>query len=95
MPVVVPVKFAFAAHELWFDHATRTSSLAITPSAPERGTEIGLVTADPFECIPELAAPPARQALPPTPTSIALTTWPTPRGRHVRSAVWWRRTVWT
>ena len=50
MPVVVPVKFAFAARELWFDprgldilegdHAICTT---------ERGTEIGLVTADPFE----------------------------------------------
>ena len=59
MPVVVPVKFAFAAHELWFDprdldilagdHAICTT---------ERGTEIGLVTADPFEVHPEeLAAP--------------------------------------
>ena len=59
MPVVVPVKFAFAARELWFDprgldilegdHAICTT---------ERGTEIGLVTADPFEVEPEeLAAP--------------------------------------
>ena len=59
MPVVVPVKFAFAARELWFDprnldilegdHAICTT---------ERGTEIGLVTADPFEVDPEeLAAP--------------------------------------
>ena len=59
MPVVVPVKFAFAARELWFDprgldilegdHAICTT---------ERGTEIGLVTADPFDVEPEeLAAP--------------------------------------
>lgn len=59
MPVVVPVKFAYAAHELWFDpngldivegdHAICTT---------ERGTEIGLVTADPFEVeLTSLAAP--------------------------------------
>ncbi len=59
MPVVVPVQFAFAAHELWFDprdldilagdHASCTT---------ERGTEIGLVTAAPFAVHPEeLAAP--------------------------------------
>lgn len=59
MPVVVPVKFAFAARELWFDprdldilegdHAICTT---------ERGTEIGLVTADPYQVdTSELAAP--------------------------------------
>lgn len=59
MPVVVPVKFAFASRDLWFgpqgldiveaDHAICST---------ERGTEIGLVTADPFE-VPEdeLSAP--------------------------------------
>ncbi len=50
MPVVVPVKFAYAGRDLWFDpqgldivegdHAICTT---------ERGTEIGLVTSDPFE----------------------------------------------
>ena len=59
MPVVVPVKFAFAAHELWFD----PQRLDIVEGdhaicSTERGTEIGLVTADPFEVHPdELAAP--------------------------------------
>ena len=50
MPVVVPVKFTYASRDLWFDpcgldivegdHAICTT---------ERGTEIGLVTSDPFE----------------------------------------------
>lgn len=59
MPVVVPVKFAFASRELWFDPKQldiMAGDHAICST--ERGTEIGLVTADPFE-VPasELAAP--------------------------------------
>lgn len=59
MPVVVPVKFAFASRDLWFD----PQGLDILAGdhaicSTERGTEIGLVTADPFD-VPEseLAAP--------------------------------------
>ncbi len=59
MPVVVPVKFAFASRDLWFD----PNGLDILEAdhaicSTERGTEIGLVTADPFE-VPEceLSAP--------------------------------------
>lgn len=59
MPVVVPVKFAFAARELWFDprHLDIVEGdYAICTT--ERGTEIGLVTADPFDVdSEELAAP--------------------------------------
>ncbi|WP_102337955.1 PSP1 domain-containing protein [Collinsella provencensis] len=59
MPVVVPVKFSFAAHELWFDPRDLDiveGDYAICST--ERGTEIGLVTADPFEVEEEeLAAP--------------------------------------
>ena len=59
MPVVVPVKFAFAGRDLWFDPQGLDiveADYAICKT--ERGTEIGLVTADPFE-VPasELAAP--------------------------------------
>ena len=59
MPVVVPVKFAFASRELWFDPKQldiMAGDHAICST--ERGTEIGLVTADPFE-VPasELSAP--------------------------------------
>ncbi|MDO4437225.1 MAG: regulatory iron-sulfur-containing complex subunit RicT [Coriobacteriaceae bacterium] len=64
MPVVVPVKFAFAARELWFDpqyldilegdHAVCST---------ERGTEIGLVVADPFEVEPEELAAPLKPVL--------------------------------
>ena len=61
MPVVVPVKFAFASRDLWFDpqglgHRSRPIHGHSVPT--ERGTEIGLVTADPFE-VPEdeLSAP--------------------------------------
>ena len=59
MPVVVPVKFAFAGRDLWFDPQgldIMEADYAICKT--ERGTEIGLVTADPFE-VPasELAAP--------------------------------------
>ena len=50
MPVVVPVKFPFASCDLWFD----PQGLDIVEAdyaicSTERGTEIGLVTADPFE----------------------------------------------
>ena len=50
MPIVVPVKFAFASRDLWFD----PQGLDIVEAdyaicSTERGTEIGLVTADPFE----------------------------------------------
>lgn len=59
MPVVVPVKFAYASRDLWFD----PQGLDIVEAdhaicSTERGCEIGLVTADPFE-VPEaeLSAP--------------------------------------
>ena len=59
MPVVVPVKFAFASRDVWFD----PQGLDIVEAdhaicSTGRGTEIGLVTADPFE-VPEdeLSAP--------------------------------------
>lgn len=50
MPVVVPVRFSFAARDLWFD--PRDVDILEADHAvcsTERGTEIGLVTADPFE----------------------------------------------
>ena len=59
MPVVVPVKFPFAARELWFD----PQDLDIVEGdyavcSTERGTELGLVTEDPYEVEEEdLAAP--------------------------------------
>lgn len=59
MPIVVPVKFAYASRDLWFD----PQGLDIVEGdhaicSTERGTEIGLVTADPFEVTEdELAAP--------------------------------------
>ena len=59
MPVVVPVKFAFASRELWFDPQgldIMQADHAICKT--ERGTEIGLVVDDPFEVeASELAAP--------------------------------------
>ena len=59
MPIVVPVKFAFASRDLWFD----PQGLDIVEGdhaicSTERGTEIGLVTADPLEVAKrDLAAP--------------------------------------
>ncbi len=59
MPVVVPVKFAYAARELWFDPCRLDiveGDHAICQT--ERGVEIGLVTSDPFSVSKdELAAP--------------------------------------
>lgn len=99
MPVVVPVKFAFAARELWFDprgldilegdHAICTT---------ERGTEIGLVTADPFEVEPEELAAPLKPVvrIATDATSTAPTTLPTPaRTPCSTSVAWWRKTVST
>ncbi|MBY4797487.1 hypothetical protein K6V98_03835 [Collinsella sp. AGMB00827] len=50
MPIVVPVKFPFASRDLWFapcglDIVQADYAICQT----ERGTEIGLVVADPFE----------------------------------------------
>ncbi|QWT17371.1 hypothetical protein KPC83_05905 [Collinsella sp. zg1085] len=59
MPIVVPVKFPYAAHELWFDPAGVDIVQAdFVVCSTERGTEFGLVTANPFEVsFNELAAP--------------------------------------
>ena len=59
MPIVVPVKFPYASRDLWFD----PDGLDIVEGdyaicSTERGTEFGLVTADPFEVSEqELSAP--------------------------------------
>ena len=50
MPLVVPVKFTYASRDLWFDPQDLDileADYAICST--ERGTEIGLVTADPFD----------------------------------------------
>ena len=50
MPLVVPVKFTYASRDLWFDPQDLDileADYAICST--ERGIEIGLVTADPFE----------------------------------------------
>ncbi|AEB06549.1 PSP1 domain protein [Coriobacterium glomerans PW2] len=50
MPVVVPVKFPFASRALWFDpHGLDIEKGDYAICSTERGTEFGLVTADPFE----------------------------------------------
>lgn len=50
MPVVVPVKFPFASRDLWFDpQGLDIIEADYAVCSTERGTEIGLVTADPFE----------------------------------------------
>ena len=50
MPTVIPVKFAYATRELWFNPA-RSGAVEgdHVICATERGTEIGLATADPLE----------------------------------------------
>ena len=53
MPTVVPVKFAYAARDLWFnpqETGAREGDHVVCSTA--RGTELGLVTHDPFE-VPE------------------------------------------
>ncbi|MDY4041196.1 MAG: regulatory iron-sulfur-containing complex subunit RicT [Collinsella sp.] len=59
MPVVVPVKFPYASRDLWFDpEGLDIVQADYAVCATERGTEIGLVTADPFEVpVAELSAP--------------------------------------
>lgn len=50
MPLVVPVKFTYASRDLWFDPQDLDILEAVYAiCSTERGTEIGLVTADPFE----------------------------------------------
>ena len=53
MPIVIPVKFAFAAHDLWFDPVSSGAEAGDhVVCETERGLEFGLVTADAFE-VPE------------------------------------------
>ena len=50
MPTVLPVKFTYATHDLWFDPAetgAQEGDHVICSTA--RGTEIGLATHDAFE----------------------------------------------
>jgi cell fate regulator YaaT (PSP1 superfamily) len=50
MPTVIPVKFKYAARDLWFDVAgTEALEADHVICATERGHEIGLATADPRE----------------------------------------------
>ena len=50
MPLVVPVKFTYASRDLWFDpQGLDILEADYAICSTERGTEIGLVTADPFE----------------------------------------------
>ena len=47
MPTVIPVKFAYAARDLWFDPAdTEAQEGDHVICTTERGQEIGLATAD-------------------------------------------------
>lgn len=51
---VIPVKFAYAVHELWFDPGeTGAQAADHVIVSTERGTEIGLATRDAFEVTPE------------------------------------------
>ena len=48
MPTVVPVKFKYAARDLWFDpEDVEIAGGDYAICRTERGTEIGLVTGDP------------------------------------------------
>ena len=50
MPVVVPVKFPYASCDLWFDpDGLDIMQADYAVCATERGTELGLVTGNPFE----------------------------------------------
>ena len=54
MPTVIPVKFAYAARDLWFDPAgTGAQEGDHVICATERGHEIGLATSDAREVAPE------------------------------------------
>ena len=47
MPTIIPVKFTYAARDLWFDPAgTGAQEADHVICSTERGTEIGLATAD-------------------------------------------------
>lgn len=64
MPVVVPVKFAYASRDLWFDPAdVEVFEADYAICSTERGTEIGLVTSDPFEVTEEELAAPLKPVL--------------------------------
>ena len=64
MPLVVPVKFTYASKDLWFDPQGLDiieGDYAICKT--ERGTEIGLVTRDPFDAPEEELAAPLKPVL--------------------------------
>ncbi len=53
MPTVIPVKFAYATRELWFDPSdTGAVEGDHVVCATERGHELGLATGDPYEVEP-------------------------------------------
>ncbi|MBQ9005458.1 MAG: hypothetical protein IJ092_03685, partial [Atopobiaceae bacterium] len=54
MPTVIPVKFKYAARDLWFDPKdTGAVEADHVICSTERGTEIGIVTADATEVTEE------------------------------------------
>ena len=89
MPLVVPVKFTYASRDLWFDPQDLDileADYAICST--ERGTEIGLVTADPFEVPQDEIGQPLKPVLRVATCSLP-TTWPSRATRRWSiSAVW-------
>ena len=76
MPTVIPVKFTYAARDLWFSPAgTGAQEGDHVICQTERGREIGLATADAREVS---ATPPCATwcASPPRTTSRAPSAWP-------------------
>ena len=91
MPLVVPVKFTYASRDLWFDPQDLDileADYAICST--ERGTEIGLVTADPFEVPQDEIGQPLKPVLRVATSTCSLpTTWPSRVTRPWSiSAVW-------
>ena len=68
MPTIIPVKFTYAARDLWFDPAgTGAQEADHVICSTERGTEIGLATADAREVSEEELASRRAAWQPPAP----------------------------
>ena len=92
MPLVVPVKFTYASRDLWFDPQDLDileADYAICST--ERGTEIGLVTADPFEVPQDEIGQPLKPVLRVASTCSLPTTWPSRATRPWSISVVWSK----
>ena len=100
MPTIIPVKFTYAARDLWFDPAEEADHVICST---ERGTEMGLATAEAREVSEEELEHVIGQAQLRSVVRIATDSdlaraeqlAPAARTSCPRSAAWWAPAAWT